>query len=326
MQGLEFSRALREIAKELKVEELTALIYPWVKIPTVNINITDSAKDEFAKLLFESSAGYQLLMRQSSTRQILEKLDIKQFYEPLRLRTMIAAVTGAPQTGHLAGNIAAMAQFASFTELLSSFKRLAGATRELLEDQKIGLHETDVAIVELELVEYSDEQGFSPKRLEVLASSIAELHMHLAILNGVQADRLIFKYLDSGSGLLFGMKCAKVIAESMNTLFIQWWDRIVFFRYDTFDKKMAAATKSLALVEAVHQSIEKGAITPEEGENLKYRVFQEMDSLTGIGVTVPITDAATVDRRQMLTEIRNVKLLSDGNETEAIKAEDPEVQ
>jgi hypothetical protein len=317
MQTLEFVEALKRIVRELKVVELTSLIRPWVVTPNVNVSFDEPLKDSFVRLLFESYAGYQQLTQVADTRRILQEMDVVRFYETGRLRQMTTSVASAPQLASLVqGQQAVYAMIVAFSAQLEAFLKIQATTEKLLEKEKIGQVPANESIVELELIEYSDEEGFSPKRVQILSESVRELHTNLAILYKSESQRIIFKYFDSGSGLLLGIQCAKEIAETISRLFSQWWERIVFFRYDSFDKKVAAANKSLSFAESVEDSIVKGVITKEEGENLKHRVFQQMEKLTGIGVTVPITAAASINQQQLLTEVRNTKLLTDGSSRE----------
>ncbi len=313
MQSLEFVEALKDIVRELKITDFTSLVRPWFTTPNANIPFEETTKDSFVRLLFESHAGYQQLMHVAATRRILEEMDVARFYDTVRLRLMVNSVATVTQLPQLVQqHQVSFALIAAFTGQLEAFSKMQTTAENLLEKEKIGVVNPDESIVELELVEYSDEEGFSPKRIQVLSESIKQLHTNLAILYSSESQKITFKYFDSGSGLLLGLQCAKQIAETISTMFSQWWERIVFFRYDSFDKKVAAANKSLSFAESVEDSIAKGAITREVGDNLKHRVFQEMEKLTGIGVTVPITAATTIDQRQLLTEVRNTKLLTDG--------------
>ena len=89
-----------------------------------------------------------------------------------------------------------------------------------------------------------------------------------------------------------------------------------FWRFDTYDKRIEAVAKTLTVVEMVRQKVDTKAITVEEGENLKVRILQELEKLTSIGATIPLGDSATIDQRQLLTEMRNTKLLGSGSPTE----------
>jgi hypothetical protein len=315
MQTLEFTRALGKIVDGLKISQLTALMAPWIT-PTGNSVIDAPQKNQFAALLFDSNAAYRRLADDASTRRILESLNIGQFYEPSRLAAMLNAITSAPNAQQIYANWQHFANFYSFSELLQSLARLQNAATQLLEKEKIGEVNPSDEILELELIEYADEVGISPKRLQIFASSITNLHDHIARVLGIENDKVILRYFDSGSGLLVGIECAKAIVETLSVLLKEWWERLVYGRYESFEKKMNALSKSVAFADTVQQSVDKGTITGEVGENLKLRVFREVENLTGIGAIIPIPENATVDHRQLLTEARNTKLLSDGTSSE----------
>jgi hypothetical protein len=56
MQTLEFTRALKEIVKELRVQELISLLAPWLNL-TVATQIDDAQKNLFSSLLLDSHSG-----------------------------------------------------------------------------------------------------------------------------------------------------------------------------------------------------------------------------------------------------------------------------
>jgi hypothetical protein len=314
MQTLEFTRALKEVMKELKVKELIALLAP-LTVRTAN-PIDRDAKNQFSSLLFDSHAGYDRLSKNEATRKILQGLGAQEIYEPTRLGTLLTSLFAANTVQNIWHNADTFMPFSSFIALLRSFESIEHTCTDLLEKEKVGLVEPSDGILELELIEYADESGISPKRLEVFVASITELHTDLALIHEIPSDRLTFKYFDSGSGLLVGIQCAKAIADTMSSLLSQWFDRLRFWRYDTFEKKMGAISKGLAIVELAQQTVDKGAMTQDAAENLKLRVFREVDTLIGIGATIPLGEKATIDQRQLLTEMRNTKLLGSGESAE----------
>lgn len=314
MQALEFSRALKEIVRDLKVKELLDIAQPWTTFPGNNNAVPDQTKNQFAQLILNSNAAYEQLIKRADTRQILAQLNLASLYEPSRIRTLLGSLGGVANSSQLHANAPLFTQFYSFTEQLRSLAMIESTSRLLLEEAKLKALPSDEGILELELIEYPDEVGITPRRLEIFISSITTLHMNLAILLDLKEDTLTFKYFDSGSGVLIGIAAAKGIILALNTLLNQWWDKIRFYRYDNYDKKVEAISKTLEVVDMVQQKVDKGAITAEVGENLKVRMLREVDRLTGIGAMVPLKDA-TIDQRQLLTEIRNTKLLSSGTTT-----------
>src|SRR5262249_34522687 len=101
---------------------------------------------------------------------------------------------------------------------------------------------------------------------------------------------------------------------SMSKLVKEWFETLRFWRFHTYEKKMEVLDKTLTIVGTLQQRVESNAITSEEAGILKARTFQELEKLTGIGATVPLRECATIDQKQLLTEMRNTKLLSSGQE------------
>jgi len=321
MQTLEFTRALKEIVEELRIAPLVKLLEEWTTPGGQNTAIASDKKQLFSALLFKSNAGYELLLRQPNTRQILEKMQVSQLYQPSRTLVMLSQLHNSPNTHNISANAEAFPAFYSLVAQLRTLQQLELTCRELLEDAKRGNLQPTEGIMEISLIEYSDEVGISPRRLRIFVSTITDLHEHLSRIHGHETDKITFKYFDSGSGFTIGVQGGKEVIEAMNTLLTQWWEKFRFWRYDTFEKKMEGVSKGLAIVETLQQAIEKGTITPEVGENLKLRIFREVETLTGIGATIPLGEKTSVDQLQLLTEMRNTKLLGSGNASEAAAEE-----
>jgi len=224
---------------------------------------------------------------------------------------LVSAISGFGNYGQARG----FAETHALYEKLRSLQRLEATCRTLLEREKVGTVDPADEILRLELVDY-DGKGIEPERLKQLIVIVRRLYMNLSRVHGIEGDRLRFKYFDSGSSLLIGIQGAKEVIQSMGTLLLQWWDKNRFARFDTFEKKMEAVSKSLTVMEEVKHSVEKNVINEETGRNLARRILVEVDQLVGIGATVPLDAAATVDQRELLLAKRDVKLLESGKPTD----------
>jgi len=149
-----------------------------------------------------------------------------------------------------------------------------------------------------------------------------KLHTNLATIYGLKEDQLRFKYFDSGSDLVIAIQCGATVAAAIGTLLLQWWKGTRFSSYDTFDKKVNAVSKTLTIITDIRASVAKGTINDETGRNLTRRVLVEVERLVGLGATVPLDDAATVDQRELLLAKRDVKLLESGLPDEEEQNED----
>jgi hypothetical protein len=311
MQTLEFTDALTEIVKGLKAEEIVTTIQGWFGMqfaPNTPPALQDQAKDTFSELLLSSRSGFDQLSTRPTTGKIIAGLGVKDFYEPRRIRQLIIGVSGAGNIAQVQASPDVHAYFEKFRSLI----RLAATCRDLLEKEKVGELKPSEGILRVEIISYADEDGIAPKRLATFVETISDLHGDVAIVLGIPSDALTFRYFDSGSDLLVGVKCGREIAETLNTLLRQVWEKFRFWRYDTFEKRMASISKGLDIVDRIHESVQKGAVTEEEGNILKVKIFQKVDVMIGIGATVPLGESATLDQKQLLTEMRNTKLLGSG--------------
>jgi hypothetical protein len=311
MQSLEFTHAFKDIVHELKIQEILGILDPWLT-PGTTSNLDPKQKEQFTKLLFDANAGYRQLMTQPAQRRILEELNVGEFLEPSRLTGIVGTLQGLTQAQQIFNAPHHYRNFFTFGELLRWLLKMQSASQHLLEEGKIGKIPDSEGIVQLELIEYDDETGVSAARLKVFVSTVIELHLCLAYIFGLKQDELTFRYLDSGSKFTVAVTCAKTIAETMVLLLSAFWDKFRFWNHDTFSKNIEAASKALTFAEQVQQQVEKKVITPEEGQNFKKRAFVAVEKLTGIGASIPLPDELTLDRRKLLEERRDLKLLGSG--------------
>ncbi len=307
MQTLEFTRALEEIVKELKINEIVAILLRWLPVPTPNAAIPEPEKDKFQALVLSSHSGYDHLMLVRRTRTILEKLQLDELYDAARWRRLVVSLSSAPNTHTLR----TVSEWYALYEALRSLLRLQTACKDLLETAKVGKLDPSDGILELEIVDY-DGTGIGTDRLIRIVVTVTNLYNHLSRVLDVHDSKLTFKYFDSGSGFLLGILGGKSVIESMSNVIFQWWDKIKFRDYDTFDRRMNAVSKSLTVMTTVTEAVANGVIDPETGENMKRRICQETDRLIGLGATLPLKETTEIDERTLLIEKRDTKLLGTG--------------
>jgi len=308
MQALEFAHALKEITHELRVQELLDVVQPWTN-PGASNQIPVEQKQHFTKLLFSSYSGYEKLMTRPSTRKVLEELNVAEFWEASRLEGMVARASNFNQAQQLWNAPDNFRMYFTFAGLLRWFSKMESAARHLLENEKKGETAESEGVVELELIEYENEDGIPADRFKLFVSTIMELHLCLAYIHGLKDDKLTFKYLDSGSKFTVAVECAKVIAETMTILAAFFWDKFRYWGHDTFNKNLETASKAFSFVELVDQQVKKGVLTPEDGGKWKARTLAAAEKLTGLGATSPMDDELKIDRRKLLAEHRDTKLL-----------------
>ena len=121
-------------------------------------------------------------------------------------------------------------------------------------------------------------------------------------------------YVDSGSDFVIAIQCAKGVLDILRGLLTEFWEKFKDSSFEDFDKKMDSISKGLTVVAMVDKQVKDGVITAEDGTNLTHRVMSEMKVLATIGVSLPEDEiTVTINQRQLLTDVRAVRLLGDGN-------------
>ena len=317
MQTLEFTRAVREITAATKVNELISLLSGWLYIaPNLNTQqmqqqaqagVGDSDKDRFQSLVLDSHAGYDSALKNEATKKVVEGMGIGELYEPGRMRRMLVNVSNASQVAMIRQN----AEIYAFYGSLTSLQRMEHTCTKLLEQEKFGSTRSSDGVIALQMVDY-DEGSVDPARLARVASVLVSLHTNLARLLDVKDDKLAIKYLDSGSDFILGLQGAKAIIDAIGPLFLQFWNKLMFRRQESFERDIEALSKGLEFMGKTKEAVDKGVLTEEEGKNLRARVFRGVDELIGLGVSLPLKDSTLIDQRQLLIERRSVKLLGSG--------------
>src|ERR1700723_2975353 len=304
MQALQYTSTLKEIVKEMKADELIKFLGTAMD-RVANVAISQQNKDQFAALLFSSRAGYERLMADSGPSKVLDSLKVGTIYDSARLARLMSTMSTTPHTHQIAHN----SDFIEFYALLQSLSNLSKSCSQFLEEEKLEPAKSRDEILELELIDY-DGTGIEPLRLERVIALLIRLHTNFARILDAKADQLKFIYFDSGSNLLIGAQCGKVILDEIRTLFSEWWDKIRHRHFDSFGKKMDAVSKGLSVLGKVKASVDAKVISEEEGNNLRVRVLEEVDQLIGLGVSLPVLDVTkSVDHQKLMTEHRDIKLL-----------------
>ncbi len=309
MQALQYTRIVREIVKELKVQDLLSLLNSILRNPPQSHTVDQAMKDRFAILCYGSRAGFERLMADPQASKVVSSLHINEIYEPTRLARIQTQISNAANVGQVRAN----PEIYELHSLLISLENLAHSCIGLLEKEKLAPAKAADEILELQVMDY-DGQGIRPLRLSKIISLIVRLHANFARILGIKEDRLSFIYFDSGSDLLIGIQAANTIIKNIRILFEEYWERIRFRDFESFDKKMDVISKSLSVAGTVEKAIDAKEIDRETGNILKARIFREVDDLIGLGASLPVYgDTENVDHRKLLAAKRDTKLLGSGD-------------
>jgi|HubBroStandDraft_6_1064221.scaffolds.fasta_scaffold408489_1 hypothetical protein len=116
MKTLDFTRDLKKVVAMMQVDQILALVSRWFGIAPQQPQqpLSDQEKNQFSDLVFNSHAGYVSLLDAEGPRKILEGLDVKDFYEPSRLRILVSSISG----------FASVTQAQTFPELHAFYEKV----------------------------------------------------------------------------------------------------------------------------------------------------------------------------------------------------------
>jgi hypothetical protein len=305
MQSLQYARTLRRIVVQMKARELARFLEPLLR-PGTTQGVDQSLKNQFSDLLFDSRSALDRVREDRTASRIVDSLKVESIYEKGRLGRLLQLFSNVGNANQLHSSM----EFFQFYSLVDSMVNLSDSCSELLEKEKLQPAENEEDILEVQLVDY-DGGGIEPVRLEKLIATLIRLHTNFARLLGLSDDRLRLPYVDSGSDFVIGIQCAKQVLDGLRILFDEWWERVRFRDFETFDKRMAAVSTGLTVLGTVRQSVESHIISEEEGANLKLRVLRDVDRLIGLGASPPVHEEK-VDHRQLLIAKRDIRLLGSG--------------
>jgi hypothetical protein len=314
MQTLQFSKAIDSIVKDLRSEELIEFIRPFFLFGGTN-NITDEQRDQFSSIIMSSRVGYAELIKEPIANAVMDSLRIGDLYAPERLGRLIRHLGAIPNVAQLVSNPIFYSEFYTLFDGLSWLVKLRNTSKQLLEDDKLaGVPSNE--ILQVRILDY-DNTGIETERLGTFFASISEIHSQLSILLKVSESHLRVIYADSGSDFVVGLQCTKAILDILRGLLSEFWEKIKYSSFEDFDKKIDSMSKGLTFIGAVNEQIESGAISEEDGKNLSHRVLREMKTLASIGVSLPQDEfVVTVDQRKLMMEVRELKLIGDGSDSD----------
>ncbi len=314
MQTLQFTRALTTITTELKVQELVAFLRPYVLRIVPSVAVDDTQKDTFSTLFIASQVGYAHLREDARISKIMTSLGVPELYSPQRFGRMTRHLGALQQSGQSFNSPDLFVDFYTLYNGLSLLITFKDTCVGFLEADRIPPVPAGNEIVELRLLDY-DHAGVENERVQQFFASLARLHEILSQFLNASDSRLKVAYVDSGSDLLVGFQCAKVLADIIKGLFAEFWEKVKFQPFDDFQKKIGALSAGLTFVSQVKGQVDNQTITEVDGRALTHRVMAEMTTLVGIGASLPQDEVVeTVDNRKLLAEKRGIKLLGSGND------------
>jgi hypothetical protein len=325
MQALKFAKALEEISRQLKAQELVEFLKPYIQPEATNTQVTPQDRSRFATLLFDSRVGFTELSRNEDTNSLLNAFHLEDVYDSGRLAHLIAVLANVPTTHAVIGNVEMYKTFLGFYESLSSVVNFATVSARFLVAEKIHPPTEGDEVLELLILDY-DATGVLAQRVQQSLTSLIELHTHLSRILGITDGGLKIAYTDSGSDILVGIAGATLFITTLRLLFNEYWEKVKFQRFSEFDRSMQSLEKGLTLNTTLSAQVAAGALSDNDAKVLRERVMSEMAKLIGNGTTIPLESAVheSPDERKLLTYMRDTKLLSVGDGETSPPGPEPE--
>jgi hypothetical protein len=313
MQAIKFARALEEISRQLKAQELIGFLRPYMRPEGANAPVTPEDKTRFNTLLFDSRAGFTELSRNEETRSLLEAFQLVEVYDSGRLSNLIALLAGVPATHNVIANLETYKIFLRLFEPLSSIVNFATVAAKFLVVDKVHPPTEGDEVLELLILDY-DGTGVLAERVQQSLTSLIELHTHLSRILGVTDSVLKITYTDSGTDLVLGLAAAAAVIGALRLLFNEYWEKVKFRQFSEFDRGMQSFDKGLTINRKLHEQVDAKSLTEEEANVLRQRLLSDLGKLIGNGTMIPADNTVNVmaDERKLLTNVRDTKLLGAG--------------
>lgn len=312
MQTLEFTDSLKRIVIDLKVSELAAVFEPWIST-TSQQAIDEGTKQQASKTLLAAYANMTQLLKLEPTRKILTGLKIVDTFDPTKLAKLLSTIDGLSSPHLIRSNQLMFVQIFTFFEQLRTLLVLENTCVSLLEVEKLGATPA-TELLTLQVADF-DGRGIEVERMERITELLLEIYAALTVLYNVSGEKLRFRYFDSGSDVRLGLvvgAAASIVLKSLNKIMGEWWDRIKFGEQIQFDRTMDSYSKGISVVKELSEAVANNAMTQEDADNLKARILGGANNLMKEGVTLPLDSEARIDQRQLLSALRDTKLLGEG--------------
>ena len=187
--------------------------------------------------------------------------------------------------------------------------RLADSSLELLYRQEGELPGSEMAVLVIEIEDYSDE-GLEPERLASVLKAFSACYNAVRDSVGTSQSHVVVRWTDSGSNVLFGFEGIATILQEIRTMFGDMFRAVRYWKHDRWERELESAGKNLRFLEDLRASAAKGTISAETAELTQRIVTESMQKLLRNGaLAVSIEKDPYPTRREVLEVAREQLLL-----------------
>lgn len=127
----------------------------------------------------------------------------------------------------------------------------------------------------------------SPARATYLLEGVSLIYEAISETHGKEGNDLAFLSCDSGSDKVFDFAGSGEIVKEIRLLFIEVWDRIVFYKQRSHQLSADAISNSLPLIEKISHMERDGVLVAEQAEILKRKLLKGIDKIIDSGAITP---------------------------------------
>jgi hypothetical protein len=308
MQTRTFAHHLNALIEGVNAAALNEILAKYIGSDQ-NVGIPDEDKRRFAATIFGIQA---YLARIDSVEESLAKaLGLTSLFDPAHLAALLTTFQNSPNSGTLRNQHLFLNLFHATGSLL---RTNAIVQRELVQPKE-RVHTAEDSILSLEIVDY-DNDGVTLHRLAAICDALVALYAAVDQYLGRRTSPRV-AYADSGSNITLGLEGAKDTIDAIGDLFGRAWNALRFRKHDEFERTLESALKGINFLASLKGQQASGAIDAETAAKLEVAVKKQMGELVGAGVMIEETDnTAHYDRRELLTAVRDQKLIGPGREPE----------
>jgi hypothetical protein len=313
MQSIRLIEVLNRICNDLQLSALVNCLSPIINRQNAQFH---DLKKHFNELVFKARDGLAFLSRDPDADLILNELGIKAALDSQAIGRLVYILQSKASIDQVWGNAVEMMDIQAFYATLVATLRLQGTMSVSVEKARMLGLQKDESVVELELLPI-DPNGFKIQRLEAILPLIDDLFKQLCTIYGQPEESPKILYMDSGSGIIIGLKGTGKIIDALRNLFLSIWEKIRFRKQDDIEKNLEVIDSSLDVLEKIKNGQSSGSLSNEDAFRLKHLVVKDVLGLLENGASLrELQKPEFVENRKLLTDMATVKFLSDKPKTE----------
>lgn len=305
MQGTRLARIAMDARDRLHIRDLIRLLTPHVW-DEAGHELEQNQVAQVSSALLSAHAELTIMSRDPERSQVLQQLRLPQFFEDQTMGQMLAVLHSAKNSNALRTD-SRFRLFRNFLSSIEAFDNMTNALQTFLIDQRFRRSSEKDHVIQLAFLSRQEEH-ITLDYLRSVLQTVQRLHDLVARAVGETDSIARLVVIDSGSDILLALEARAKAASAIGSLLKEWWDWFKYRDLHNFDRKMDSWFKGLTVI----GELEKATATPgpeaEEAKVLRQQIFDELKTLTGLGVKLSEPEQAAHDR-PLLEAKRDVKLL-----------------